>query len=60
MSLIIRLAKLDSDSDTKALGEILDAYAREPNGQSAPIEATALAVLADGLRQTPASESFPA
>ena len=42
----IRSADLGDPAQASALVEILDAYAREPNGQSAPLPAEARANLA--------------
>jgi ribosomal protein S18 acetylase RimI-like enzyme len=49
----IRAADLGDPAQAAALVEILDAYAREPNGQSAPIPAEARASLAAGLQANP-------
>lgn len=49
----IRGADLGDPAQASALIEILDAYAREPNGQSAPLPADARANLAAGLRAHP-------
>jgi ribosomal protein S18 acetylase RimI-like enzyme len=49
----IRSADLGDPTQASALVEILDAYAREPNGQSAPLPAEARANLAAGLRAHP-------
>ena len=49
----IRDADLDRASDGDALFAILDAYAREPGGQSAPLGADARAALVPGLRAHP-------
>ena len=49
----IRDADLDRSSDGDALFAILDAYAREPGGQSAPLGADARAALVPGLRAHP-------
>jgi len=51
----IRTADLADPAQASALVEILDAYAREPNGQSAPLPAEARANLAAGLRAHPAA-----
>ena len=51
----IRTADLADPAQAHALVEILDAYAREPNGQSAPIAPEARANLAAGLRAHPAA-----
>ena len=49
----IRGADLGDRAQADALFEILDAYAREPGGQSAPLGAEARANLARGLREHP-------
>jgi len=49
----VRAADLADPAQASALVEILDAYAREPNGQSAPLAAEARARLAEGLRAHP-------
>ena len=49
----IRDADLDRAGDADALFAILDAYAREPGGQSAPLGADARAALVPGLRAHP-------
>ena len=53
--ILIREADLADPAQASALVEILDAYAREPNGQSAPIPLEARANLAAGLRAHPAA-----
>lgn len=50
MDVRIELADLSDQKQRAALVEILDAYAREPNGQSAPLDDGAKARLAEGLR----------
>ena len=40
MALEIHEIDFDDPAQTEALCEILDAYAREPGGQSAPLSAT--------------------
>lgn len=49
----IRDADLERASDVDSLFAILDAYAREPGGQSAPLAAGVRAALAPGLRAYP-------
>jgi ribosomal protein S18 acetylase RimI-like enzyme len=49
----IRDAELERASDADALFAILDAYAREPGGQSAPLSEAARAALVPGLRAHP-------
>lgn len=49
----IRPADLDRAGDADALYEILDAYAREPGGQNAPLAAGAREALVPGLRAHP-------
>ena len=49
----IRGADLGDPAQASALVEILDAYAREPNGQSAPLPGEARANLAAGLLAHP-------
>lgn len=51
----IRDADLGDRAQADALFEILDAYAREPNGQSAPLGEDARANLAAGLRAHPSA-----
>ena len=51
----IRAADLADPAQASALVEILDAYAREPNGQSAPLPPEARANLAAGLRAHPSA-----
>jgi ribosomal protein S18 acetylase RimI-like enzyme len=50
---VIRDADLDDPRDADALFEILDAYARGPGGQNAPLGAEARAALVPGLRAYP-------
>jgi ribosomal protein S18 acetylase RimI-like enzyme len=52
---VIRDADLLDDADARALVEIIDVYAREPGGQSAPLSAQARAALAPGLHAHPAA-----
>lgn len=52
---MIRMADLGDPDQAAALVEILDAYAREPNGQSAPLPTEARANLAKGLREHPSA-----
>jgi ribosomal protein S18 acetylase RimI-like enzyme len=54
-SLVIRTADLLDPGDARALIEIIDCYAREPGGQSAPLSPFARAELAPGLRAHPAA-----
>jgi ribosomal protein S18 acetylase RimI-like enzyme len=53
--LVIRDADLLDPEESRALTEIIDCYAREPGGQSAPLSAYARAALAPGLRAHPAA-----
>jgi ribosomal protein S18 acetylase RimI-like enzyme len=53
--LVIREADLLDPADSRALIEIIDCYAREPGGQSAPLSAQARAALAPGLHAHPAA-----
>jgi ribosomal protein S18 acetylase RimI-like enzyme len=55
MTAVIREADLHDDGDVRALVEIIDGYAREPGGQSAPLSEAARAALAPGLRAHPAA-----
>ena len=55
MTVVIREADLHDDGDVRALVEIIDGYAREPGGQSAPLSEAARAALAPGLRAHPAA-----
>ena len=50
---MIRDADLERASDVDALFAILDAYAREPGGQNAPLAPGAREALAPGLRAHP-------
>lgn len=50
MGVQIQLADLSDTLQAETLIDILDAYAREPNGQSAPLTDAAKANLVDGLR----------
>ena len=49
----IREARLDDESDVAVLFEILDAYARGPGGQNAPLSSEARRNLGPGLRDHP-------
>lgn len=49
----VRLAQLDDAYDVETLFEILDAYARGPGGQSAPLSDLARENLGPGLRDHP-------
>jgi ribosomal protein S18 acetylase RimI-like enzyme len=49
----VREARLDDESDVERLFEILDAYARGPGGQNAPLSAVARENLGPGLRAEP-------
>lgn len=51
----VRAADLADPAQADALVGILDAYAREPNGQSAPLAPEAAANLAAGLRAHPSA-----
>ena len=53
--LSIRDADLLDPEESRALVEIIDCYAREPGGQSAPLSAYAREALAPGLRAHPAA-----
>jgi ribosomal protein S18 acetylase RimI-like enzyme len=53
MSPSIREANLEDDQQAAALVEIIDAYARGPGGQGAPLSDEARAQLAQGLHQHP-------
>jgi ribosomal protein S18 acetylase RimI-like enzyme len=53
MSVVVRLAQLDDERDVETLIEILDAYARGPGGQSAPLSELARKNLGPGLRGHP-------
>ena len=55
MSVVIRDADLLDARESLALVEIIDGYAREPGGQSAPLSDEARAALAPGLREHPAA-----
>ena len=55
MSVEIREADLLDARESLALVEIIDGYAREPGGQSAPLSDEARAALAPGLRSHPAA-----
>ena len=54
-SFAIRDADLGDPADARALVEIIDCYAREPGGQSAPLSPQARTKLAPGLRAHPAA-----
>ena len=49
----VREARLDDESEVETLFEILDAYARGPGGQSAPLSDLARENLGPGLRDHP-------
>ena len=49
----VREARLDEESEIETLFEILDAYARGPGGQNAPLPEEARANLGAGLRAHP-------
>lgn len=51
MEVRVQLADLCDPAHAEALVEILDAYAREPNGQSAPLTDSAKASLIEGLKE---------
>jgi len=51
----VREAELDDERDGAALVAIIDAYARGPGGQNAPLPAAARDRLAPGLRDHPAA-----
>ena len=53
--IVIRDADLLDADEARALVEIIDGYAREPGGQSAPLSAQARAALAPGLHAHPAA-----
>ncbi len=53
MEFRIREADLDNDKDAAAVLEIIDAYARGPGGQNAPLDDAARANLAKGLSEHP-------
>jgi ribosomal protein S18 acetylase RimI-like enzyme len=55
MATVIREADLLDARESLALVEIIDGYAREPGGQSAPLSEDARAALAPGLRAHPAA-----
>ena len=55
MTIVIREADLLDARESLALVEIIDGYAREPGGQSAPLSDEARAALAPGLRAHPAA-----
>jgi ribosomal protein S18 acetylase RimI-like enzyme len=52
---MVRDADLLDAGEARALVEIIDGYAREPGGQSAPLSEYARAALAPGLRAHPAA-----
>lgn len=54
MALRIRAIDFDDAGQTGALVELLDAYAREPGGQNAPLSESARRNLASGLAAHPA------
>lgn len=49
----VREARLEDESDVEVLFEILDAYARGPGGQNAPLSSIARQNLGPGLRDHP-------
>ena len=55
MTIEIREADLLDPAEALALVEIIDSYAREPGGQSAPLSERARAALAPGLHAHPAA-----
>ena len=55
MTIEIREADLLDAAESLALVEIIDSYAREPGGQSAPLTDEARAALAPGLHAHPAA-----
>ena len=55
MTIAIREADLLDADQARALVEIIDSYAREPGGQSAPLSEQARAALAPGLHAHPAA-----
>jgi ribosomal protein S18 acetylase RimI-like enzyme len=55
MTVVIREADLLDARESLALVEIIDGYAREPGGQSAPLSDEARSALAPGLRAHPAA-----
>ena len=55
MAIEIREANLLDAAESLALVEIIDSYAREPGGQSAPLSEPARAALAPGLHAHPAA-----
>jgi ribosomal protein S18 acetylase RimI-like enzyme len=55
MTIAIREADLLDAGQARALVEIIDSYAREPGGQSAPLSEQARAALAPGLHAHPAA-----
>jgi len=55
MTIEIREADLLDPAESLALVEIIDSYAREPGGQSAPLSERARAALAPGLHAHPAA-----
>jgi ribosomal protein S18 acetylase RimI-like enzyme len=55
MTVVIRDADLSDADEARALVEIIDGYAREPGGQSAPLSEYARAALAPGLRAHPSA-----
>lgn len=50
---VVRRARLEDASEVERLFEILDAYARGPGGQSAPLSTMAKENLGPGLRENP-------
>jgi GNAT superfamily N-acetyltransferase len=51
--LVLRLADLAQPSDQQAVLRLIDAYARDPLGQGAPLATEVAARLVDGLRSHP-------
>jgi len=51
--IVVREARLDEEREVERLFEILDAYARGPGGQSAPLSDAARENLGPGLRENP-------
>jgi ribosomal protein S18 acetylase RimI-like enzyme len=55
MTIAVREADLLDADESRALVEIIDSYAREPGGQSAPLTEQVRAALAPGLHAHPAA-----
>jgi len=51
--IVVREAQLEKSGDIEILVEILDAYARGPGGQNAPLSSAARKNLGPGLREHP-------